>query len=526
MLTARADGGSDNNFERLYVVAGINDETLSHAKSIFQDYHAKGVIVNKSFEDNTWVITNQLKKMRMHFYPNELLFKDCAKKWLGCTYRCFVDGIKAYALFHMGSIELSGIKEIVRKLVLPAEKSYEDLPIEKHLIDFLKLLPGGGETKDQVIEDMEERLLFRRHNHAKGQQRILSDFENYFRFNDAMEDYWRLSDDKEKLFYFPVYFWWTLTAILPLRPTEFLITPRECIERKNGDNILTIRRSILKGGHRKICYNINEDYRLMKYGIPDKMAAEIEWYRESTVGMTTSRLETLFVHRPHYSYFSRSAPSYSTYYTYQNLSYCLRRFQDDIMKIESDENRINLGDTRHLAMIGLIASGGSPVICKELAGHEDVNISAHYYSNISRFIECATYEMYKKQKANYVDIFNHKPKLCAGETVEVSGGRCDSPAYIAGSISDCIRNMGASGELGLCISCPHFIDGKSGHYLLFWGASERKTQVDEDSKYLMRVLDLVRKGKGCNEDIQSALLKLQHSSSRYSQCLYTNMGGF
>ena len=41
----------------------------------------------------------------------------------------------------------------------------------------------------------------------------------------------------------------------------------------------------------------------------------------------------------------------------------------------------------------------------------------------------------------------------------------------------------------------------------------------------MRVLEMVRKGRGCNEDIQSALLKLQHSSAQYSHCLYKNMGG-
>jgi len=85
------------------------------------------------------------------------------------------------------------------------------------------------------------------------------------------------------------------------------------------------------------------------------------------------------------------------------------------VKIVSEEQRINLGDTRHLAMISLIASGGSPVICKELAGH--------------------------------------------------------------------------------------------------------------DSQYLMHVLDMVRKGRGYNEDIQSALLRLQHSSSMYSKCLSKNMGG-
>jgi hypothetical protein len=522
MLTARTDGGIGNNYDRYYAVAEIDDETLCHAKSLFEDYHAKGVIVNESFEDNVWVVTNQIRKTTLRFCPNELGFEHYAKKWLHCPYRCFVDGVKAYALFHMGSIELSGIHEIVRKLTSLAEKPYADLPTDRHIIEFLKLLPGG-EAKDQVIEDMEESFLFSRQKHSEGRQRILSDFENYFKFNDVLENYWPQADNNGKLFYFPVYFWWTLTAILPLRPTEFLLTPRQCIERKNGENILTIRRTTLKGGQRKICYNINRDYKLMKYVIPDKMAAAVDWYREATEDMSASSLNTLFAQSPHYSYFNRSSPLRSVYYTYQNLSYCLKKFQEDVIKIESDDKRIHLGDTRHLAMISLIVSGGSPVICKELAGHEDVNISSHYYSNISRFVECATHEMYIKQKAGHAETLNRK-LTCTGETTPVNGGRCDSAEYIAGNISDCIRNMGLAGELGQCDSCPHFIDGKSGHYLLFSNVSERKNQVDEDSKYLMRALDMVRKGKGCDEDIQSALLRLQHSSSRYSQCLFTNMG--
>jgi hypothetical protein len=262
----------------------------------------------------------------------------------------------------------------------------------------------------------------------------------------------------------------------------------------------------------------------VKYAIPEKMSAGVEWYLDETAGMPTSSLNTLFVQEPHYSYLGRSVPACSSYYTYQNLSHCLRKFQEDVMKIESEECRISLGDTRHLAMISLIVSGGSPVICKELAGHDDVNISNHYASNISRFVECATYEIYKKQKGKRADISSHKPAY-VNETVEVTGGRCDSAAYITGSISDCIRSIGVDGELGQCSSCPHFIDGTSGRHFLFSDASERKKLVDNDSNFLMRVLDMVRKNKGCNEDILAALLRLQHSSSRYSQCLYKNMEG-
>ena len=522
MLTAKSDDGNIRNYERYYTIRGVGEETLRYAENIFKDYHERGVILNGSFADDEWLFTNQLTKITLQFCPSEFAFRNYAAKWIGCSYSCFVDGVKAYAVFQMGSIGLAGIKNIVRKIICSTENPVGDLPAEPHLIEFLKLLPGN-ETKDRIIEDMEEQIIFGSKKQIYKRQRILAEFDAYFRFNDAFEDFWTGMNASEKLFYFPLYFWWNLTAILPLRPTEFLLTPRPCLERKSGENILTVRRTTLKKRKRKIYYSIDGDYRLVKYSIPDKMAAEIEKYLEATSKMPISSLNTLFVQQPHNSYLG-SMPFTSIYYKYANLSSCLKKFQNDIMKIESEHSIINLGDTRHLAMISLIASGGSPVVCKELAGHEDINISAHYYANISRFVECATYEMYRKQKGGSADILRHN-QICTGATAEVSGGRCDSPIYLSGSISDCIRNIGADGELGNCAYCPHFIDGKSGMYILFSNTEARKRKVDEDSKYLMRILETVRKGKGCTEDIQSALLRLQHSSSQYSECIYRNMGG-
>ena len=52
MLTARIDSGEDKSYERYYMIAGINEETLSQAKNIFKAYQEKGVILNENFYDN------------------------------------------------------------------------------------------------------------------------------------------------------------------------------------------------------------------------------------------------------------------------------------------------------------------------------------------------------------------------------------------------------------------------------------------------------------------------------------------
>lgn len=524
MLTTRIEAIA-GNYEKYYAITSMDDATLKQAAMIFNDYCEKGVILNKCFSDNEWTLTDQTKKITLRFGFSETGFCRNTEQWIGCSFRCFCDCVKAYVIFTMGSMGLSSIREIVRYFAKIVEKTTEqflnsNLNYAGHMIELMGLLPDGCDTRDIMLEAMEEKISCEKHRRAKRNQRMLADFSAYFAFNEALEDFWETADRNEKLFFFPLYFWWNLTAILPLRPTEFLLTPRDCITYENGECLLTLRRTLQKGRGKKIAYRINRDYRLTKYLIPDKMANDIMEYQKATESMPQPVLKTLFAQEAHYAQFGRTSAYSSVYYTYANLRTCLRRFQNEIMGLPEDsESRIRLGDTRHLAMISLIVSGGSPVICKELTGHEDVNISAHYYSNISRFVECTTYEMYRRSKGSAVKMRKHRPMNVIDRAVNIPGGYCDSSAHRSGNIDDCIKYMGSGGELGYCPECPHFIDGGRGMYVVFADSAERKKQVDEDSRLLMQVLETVRKGVGCSEDIQSALLRLQHSSTWYSRCL-------
>lgn len=524
MLTTRVDAIT-GHYEKYYAITTMDEETLEQAEKLFSDYYEKGVILSKSFNDSEWILTDQTKRITLSFRFSETGFRKNAEQWMGCSYRCFCDYVKAYVIFTMGSTGLSSIRGIAYSFAKLTEKAPQQLmdgcpDYPWHVAELLRLLPCGCDTRDIVLEAIEEAARYDNRRRTSGKQRILADFNLYFSFHDALEDFWETADKSQKLFYFPLRFWWSLTAILPLRPTEFLLTPRKCLTYENGEYVLTLRRTVQKGGGKKIAYRIDRDYRLTRYLIPYKMACEIMEYQKATEPMPLSGLSTLFVQDAHYAQFGRKPVNSSIYYTYVNLSTCLRMFQNEIMGVPEDsENRIRLGDTRHLAMIGLIISGGSPTICKELAGHESVNISAHYYSNISRFVECATYEVYRKSKGIAAKMREHRPLDMATGAIKISGGYCDSPMYQKGKIDDCIKYMGSEGEIGYCPECPHYIDGKSGMYIAFADPVERKKQVDADSRYLMQVLETVRKGIGCTEDIQSALLRLQHSGAWYSGCL-------
>lgn len=515
-----------NGFEKRYTVTVIDESVIKQTKDVFNKYKSGRVILNDNFEDTVWTLTNQITTVSFNFDYDNINFHKNTKQWIGCSYSSYMKTTKAYAVLRLGDYSLLAIQEIIRDFHALLKLSYKEVLEQKasvsdYALELLRLLPDSVQTRDLIIELIDE-VSTQKRMHKK--QRLLAEFRTYFAFHDTFHEFWNNADSDLKLQFFPLRLWWTLTSILPLRPTEFLLIPRQCVECKENKWILTIRRTMLKGGYRKKAYRIDEDYELKKYVITQDMAKEILEYIDLTKDMCQSKINTLFVQKPHNVLVGQNIMNKNRYYSYANLSTCLKKFQEQYMKIHKDKNcLINLGDTRHIAMINLIISGGSPTICKELAGHSNINISSHYYSNISNFIECATYEAYKKSISNSATLQKHRSQTRKANAVKLDDGYCDSDKYRSGSIEDCIKYLGSDGRIGFCPECPHFIDGKHGMYVVFDSLSQRKKRVDEDSKHLIEAIDKVRRGIGYNEDIQSALLRLQHSSTWYSKCLQTDL---
>jgi hypothetical protein len=325
-----------------------------------------------------------------------------------------------------------------------------------------------------------------------------------------------VTDDEARLFYFPVYFWWNLTSILPLRPTEFLLTPRDCLD----GNILTVRRTRLKGSGGSVDYRIAQDYKLHKYEITPALAAELNNYLARTEHMPGTELNTLLRLEPHYSRLRMGVSKLNRYYTYNHMRTCLAMFLGEIADSDCAKN-INLGDTRHLAMIGLIISGGSPSICRELAGHANIDISSHYYTNFSNLVECATIGRFRKSKRNGAEFAGEPsyPLTRPGKMTRLTDGWCDSDALKSGDVGDCMKVVDDHGRIGECSACVHFWSDTPGMRLRYFDESESKQRVDLDSAFLMRMIGLVRRGIGYEEDVMSALLRLQQSCNHYGDCL-------
>lgn len=490
-------------YTRYLKVRALDAEGVARAETAFLEYKNKGVIIDGTFRDDIWTMTDEVHTVRLYFHIDPEEYRRGAGHWLNCSRPDFILCMKAYTAFLLGSAVLPSLYEILRELKQIACMTPDEVQEVKNprlAMEFLPLLSGDSEERDLALERLEERSLAYARNRRS--PRKLGDFRAYLRFDKELREYWIHADDEKQRSYFPVYLWWNLTAVLPLRPTEFLLTPADCLEKNGEEYILSVRRTLRKKGKRPVSYRIESDYEINRYEIPGWLGSEIERYH-----LLYHDSDTLFPPAPH---------GHSSRLTYIQLNTLLRKFLAEELPEKSIS--IHLGDTRHLAMINLMLSGGSPTICRTLAGHEDINISANYYSNLSSIIESTVYEHYRTSGQDAaLDGHMYFPLTLPQNRVRIQDGWCDYPAIVEGDIRECLKNCHHTSVMGDCTNCVHYYPDRGGFRLKV--VDDRRRAVDESTAFLIQMIDLVRKSQQMPESIASALSRLQDDSRRYAAAL-------
>lgn len=532
-------------FRTILSVQCLDKSSLIKAKDIFNSYIKENVFVNCSFEDDVWHSTDEYSNIGIHYNFNKIAYKRFYEEIFGLTCNEFINYVKIFISYTMGKNVLRTLQTVTNDLKRiirtdPADIFGESADLKINVpnlcTNFLSILPEYGDEK-QVEQILNALDLFSAVNYSNNmnKRRTLAQFDSYFLFNDIMNDYW--NNDilhEERLFFYPLYLWWQITAVIPLRPREFILTKRKCLDKREDGYYLSLRRDNLKGSAKSVSYKISDDYYEVTYKIPDKLAMEILNYIEFTNEYDNSDLETLFISDTHYKLWGQKKHSNSRYFTYINMNTVMRYFFHDVIEEkyhleviydregghlkEGEINYINLGDTRHLALINIMAEGGTPVTAMLLAGHDNIEMSAHYYSNLTNLIECRTYRQYRLvTKGDVTYQLSLSRKVLINNTdcsILVDGGRCHSVKYMNEDIGDCMECAGPSGELGYCPSC-RFYRKKGKDY--FSMDTTYKRRIEDECNALAKIVKLVRAGKGAEEDIGEAILRLQNSSYTYQE---------
>ncbi|MCF1284360.1 hypothetical protein [Streptococcus sinensis] len=533
-------------FRTIKTIADFDDVMVHRAKDYFHDYVEKGIILTPDFDAPKWQTTNEYANISFLFNINRFQYKRVYESLFGIEYETFVDYLKSFIVLSMDQHVLISLQSFLRDIKRLVKETKQNIIEDVYdikitsptlCIDFFSSLPCYETLiMNQFLEQL-DNLITIQYELKPRQQRQLAQFQSYFTFNDILKDYWEQQlPDEERLFYYPLYLWWKITAVVPLRPREFLLTQRDCLFEKNGKYYLTLRRNNLKGKEKGVSHKIAEDYYLTTYEIPEKLAFIIQHYLDLTKDLASTKLDTLFVTDTHYKRWERKTGINNRFLTYTNLNTILKYFFNKVIterygyqvhylnppsRLKDNEiNFIHIGDTRHIAMINLIAEGSSPVTAMLLAGHDNVATSSHYFTNLSQFIECRSYQVYRKLTSSQTtyEISKTQCKYTVGKAyVQLDNkGRCYSPRYAQGDFSDCLKVISSHAELGACTSCPFYRKVGKDYFTM---DKTFKKSIDQEALLVDQAIKRVRQGKGHVEEIGEALLKLSAVSHSYQEYL-------
>lgn len=514
----------------------MDEETISKSMERFNHYKLAGVITSGEYYDTQWNMTSEvIKNATLNFQIDEAHFARFVGPKLNCTLSQYKQAMRIVITSRLGysiatlKTNLAIMRDFANALQIPKQYFYAQL-----LADLLYLLPGESVFKMSVMEKIDDISPL---DHENKQQRRLAHYQSYLTFSDVLQKFWTEATETERVFYFPVWYWYTITGVLPLRPTECVLTPRDCIRKENGKYYLTVRRSRLKGKRQSSGYSIDTDYDKKEYPITELLAKNTLEYIAATKNMYESDIDVLFCKS---SQFLGTMPTCENnhHYTYSNLHQCLLFYYRDIIEkkygykivpdhdvlLEKEIEKLNLGDTRHIAMISIALSGGSPAICKELAGHDSIANSAHYYTNLTTFLDVLGYERYREIKSAMPKAFG----ASISTQYPVGQGYCQCENVWCGDYSSCASAVDADGMPGSCIVCKWYVPRGGSLTIKLPESCNIQTNVDTPQKkismelretctLLRQTIDQLRHGLGNTDTVSCILDRLAAQSRQYIQ---------
>ena len=509
--------------------------------------------LNGVFNGDAWTMRTEAKSpVTVRFdRDRDRLIKDLGED----GYNEFIRDIKTFILLLFGTRSQKLLAEFVRCILTErAESSFEagKKPVSVkwksspilHLMDFCKLTPWGspeyikecGQVYNAVCTSEKVKRDDLKH------PCIMNEFVSYFDFDHIIKKVWNeVMPLQERRYYFPLYLFWRITTVLPMRVTEFCMTPYDCLSMKGEKYYLTIRRTRLKGNPdddiRIVTYTLEKDYEMETYEIPQSLYEAIETWRQETkdfkhpydllfsLDYTKSiGFRNRFSRREDRCFDS----SYlnvllGEFYEDYVIGYAGRRLvtEEDLMTRYLDKAdgsyqmypgeimKLHLRDTRHLAMINLIRWGCNPMIIRKFAGHFSSKMDEHYYGNVSRMIRCRVRMFFEKaqQAANSInvedamDLGNNMQVFIDpdGPHIKVDLGDCHSENRMRKIFKDC------EAVNGDCSKCEFLWPDKKGKREDLKGEAKK---IDDEVLFVIKMLQS-DKGEKMIEQVQRDILNLQ-----------------
>lgn len=495
----------------IYTELIYSEITQIKCEEVFDMLVKKGQIKG-DFYDNKWMCYSGIKHCGIVFELDSKAYNTHIGKELGITEKTMEKMIRCYAIYCNGEFIYDTIARSKISVIRKFLQRYKDRNFKlKHeevlaVKDFLAFI----DTPDKQIEDISSNIRLKKGKSPS--QRQLSHLINYLAIENEINDLYSTQiDDETFKKWFPIYFWVNITFILPLRATEMLLTPKNCIERKGDRVILNILRTSLKKGNRTVYYDVNKDYKEFTYEIPDtKVVENIEKYIELTKEQNRRFLfeysELMLNEMVSLQAFNQMISKFMNERIIGNSKYDFAKYATGINEFEV----VTAGDSRPIAMSSLLFQKSGEDICRQLADHININTSSGYYTNISETIMNSSI-MQLQKRLNYKQLVaeeNYNAGLKKVVNIDESICVSNRREMDAEDLTDCIKQE----HLEDCMGCKFYRPSKQ-ELDAFMNTQKKKS--DESSKRVIEFMNNTMSLKNRNTTIEEVFLEVQTDATRY-----------
>ena len=495
----------------VYTDQEYSAEVLRKCREIHKNSVAE-MKLNGDFDSDVWIGFSGVKKFHIDFTMDHVLYQSHIGKQFGISFATMKNMVKCYAIYCYGIYIFSTIAKKKVQVVTTFLQKYGDKDYRQSAEDITTIeefLGFIGTPDKQIIAILST---IKTSASAKAGQRKLSPVINYLAVeNEINSIYGDNCSDETFIQWFPIYFWVNVTFILPLRATEMLVTPRNCITRKNGKTYLAIRRTRLKKGARTVHYDVNKDYKIFTYEIPDTVVVRnIEKY----ISMTeTQDRRFLFVYSDKaingmlsLSVFNELLQRFMEEHIIGNSRYDFAKYATGIDEFEP----ITAGDSRPIAMSNLYFQKVGEDICRQLADHMKITTSSGYYMNISNTIWASSiFDLQRK-----LDFYNRytEDQYNAGKQmlIDTDGSICASPKRELDkeNLDDCVEQD----HLEDCMGCKYYHPTKEAIDSFL---EQQKEKADTSAKRVIEFMNNTMRLKNDGTTLEEVFLKVQTDAARY-----------
>ena len=163
-----------DGFTRTMALTAVTDRETAAARRLFERARDTGVILNASFDDSVWKLTDEVHTCSIRFLPREEAWEAGGGTWMGIGREAFMKYMKVFLVFSMGSLALISLRErasAVMDLASCSLKDLEERSLPLSALLFTELLPPSPE-RDTAAESLDDLSLpFRK---GSGEARPLS----------------------------------------------------------------------------------------------------------------------------------------------------------------------------------------------------------------------------------------------------------------------------------------------------------------------------------------------------------------